>query len=203
MMNTMQSRCGQVMAVLLVVPAILFPAVSGARSAQSPVALPFTLKRIGPDVWAAIAAPPPAGAAAGGNAGFVIGSDGVAVIDTFATGEAAQQLLTEIRKLTKLPVKFVINTHYHLDHVAGNSVFEEAGAVVIAHRNVRRWIKPENLKFFGATPTPQQKAMIDALTTPAMVYEGTLELHLGARQIQVRSFPGHTGGDSVVLIPDA
>jgi glyoxylase-like metal-dependent hydrolase (beta-lactamase superfamily II) len=198
MMDTVKSFRWHAVVLLLVGTGI--PGL-GAFGTQSAVAVPFTLKSVGPNVWAAIAAP--ASAAAGGNAGFVIGEDGVAVIDTFATGEAAQQLLTEIRKLTTLPVKFVINTHYHMDHVAGNRVFEEVGAVAIAHRNVRRWVKPENLKFFGPTPTPPQKAMIDALTTPAMGYEGIVDLHLGARQIQVRSLPGHTGGDSVVLIPDA
>ena len=90
----------------------------------------------GPNVWAAIANPN-AKVQAGGNAGFVIGDDGVAVVDTFMGTEAARQLLAEIRQRTELPVKFVVNTHYHFDHVAGNAVFVEAGATVFAHRNVR------------------------------------------------------------------
>jgi glyoxylase-like metal-dependent hydrolase (beta-lactamase superfamily II) len=185
---------------LLLLPAIVL-SVQVTR-AQDSAEAPFTLKQVGPGAWAAISNNK-AKAPAGGNGGFVIGDDGVAVIDTFASTEAATQLLTEIRKLTKLPVKFVVNTHYHLDHVAGNRVFADAGAVVLAQRNVRDWVHPENLKFFGKEPKPEQKAFVAAVLPPAVVYDQQVTLYLGSREIQVRSFPGHTGGDSVVLIPDA
>lgn len=180
------------------------PLVAGPRAigAQDPAALPFTLEPIGPKVWAAIdnrQAKAPASA----NAGVVVGDDGVAVVDTFASAEAAAALLAEIRKLTPLPVRFVVNTHYHLDHVAGNRVFADAGAVVLAHRNVRSWIQPENLKFFGKDVKPEQKAFIDGLVAPSVVYDEPVNLYLGTTGIHVRPFPGHTGGDSVVLVPDA
>lgn len=176
--------------------------VTGATLAQEPAELPFTLKQVGPNAWAAIDNRNPK-APAGANAGFVIGDDGVAVIDTFASAEAAKQLLAEIRKLTKLPVKFVINTHYHGDHVAGNGIFMDAGAIVLAERNVRDWIHPENLKFFGKDIKPEQKAFIESLQAPTVGYDQAVDLYLGSREIRVRSFPGHTGGDTVVLIPDA
>jgi cyclase len=163
--------------------------------------LPFTLKQVGPTAWAAIDA---AGlnSHAGSNAGFVIGDDGVAVVDTFQHEEAAQALLAEIRKKTSLPIKFVIDTHYHLDHVAGNGVFAKAGAVVMAQRNVRAWIHTENLKFFGKNITPAQKAMVEGYFAPELVYDSGVTLYLGARKIIVKSYPGHTGGDSVVIVPD-
>jgi cyclase len=170
---------------------------------------PFTLKVIGPRVWAAIDNPK-AQAPSAANAGFVIGDDAVAVIDTFANIEAAKRLLAEIRKVTNLPVRFVINTHYHLDHVAGNRIFVDAGAVVLAQRNVREWIHTENLRAMaiGAAAandviTPDQRARVEAFVPPTVVYDESLDLYLGSRKIQLRSFPGHTGGDSVVLIPDA
>jgi glyoxylase-like metal-dependent hydrolase (beta-lactamase superfamily II) len=133
----------------------------------------------------------------------VIGDNGVAVIDTFEDETAARQLLAEIQKLTKLPVKFVINTHYHLDHVTGNGVFAQAGAVIVAHKNVRAWIHTENLKFFGKDIKPDQKKMIEEYVAPEVGYESEIELYLGSRRILVRFYPGHTGGDSVVTIPDA
>jgi len=83
-------------------------------------ALPFTLKPLGHGIYAAI---DNAKGESGANAGFVVGDDGVAVIDTFENEPAAQALLGEIRMVSKLPIKFVVNTHYHLDHVAGNAVF--------------------------------------------------------------------------------
>jgi cyclase len=168
--------------------------------ATSPVALTFTVKTLGHNVYAAI---DDAKGDAGANAGFVIGDDGVAVIDTFENPEASKQMLAEIRKLTQLPIKFVINTHYHIDHVAGNSLFQQNGAVVVAQRNVRTWIHTENLKFFGKDIKPEQRKMVETLGAPDAVYDTGVTLFLGSRRIDVRVFPGHTGGDSVVFIPDA
>ena len=133
----------------------------------------------------------------------MIGDDGVVVIDTFEHPEAAKQMLAEIRKLTQLPIKFVVNTHYHVDHVAGNSLFQQNGAVVFAQRNVRTWIHTENLKFFGKDIKPEERKMVETLGSPDAVYDTGVTLFLGSRRIDVRVFPGHTGGDSVVFIPDA
>ena len=174
-------------------------AVIGAQEANKPS---FTLKQVGPNVWAAIDARTVTAVAAA-NAGVIVGDDGVVVVDTFASAAAATQLLAEIRRLTKLPVKFVVNTHYHMDHVAGNKVFADAGALLVAHYAVRGWIHPENLKFFGKDAKPEQKAMVDALMPPVAGYAQGLDLFLGARAVHVRHFPGHTGGDSVVFVPDA
>jgi glyoxylase-like metal-dependent hydrolase (beta-lactamase superfamily II) len=97
----------------------------------------------------------------------------------------------------------LIDTHYHLDHVAGNAVFAETGAVVIAERNVATWERTENLKFFGDAITPEQRAMVETLTLPSLTYRDGVELSLGDRKAVVRVMPGHTGGDSVVIVPDA
>ena len=169
--------------------------------AQSPGgALPFQLKLIGLNIWAAI---DDAKGDAGANAGFVVGDDGVAVIDTFENEAAAKALLDQIHALTHLPIKFVINTHYHLDHVAGNRVFEQRGAVIVGHHSVRAWIHTENLKFFGDKIKPEQKAMVQNLAAPEVTYDTGVTLFLGSRRIEVTYMQGHTGGDSVVSIPDA
>lgn len=172
---------------------------SCARTSPEP---PFTLRQVGPNVWAAIhnakAAEP-----AWANAGFVIGDDGVTVIDTFASAATAARLLTEIRTRTKLPVRFVVNTHYHVDHVAGNGVFGDTGAMIVAHRNVRDWIHTENLRLMGPQITPGQKILTEAFVAPTVGYDQRVNLYLGSRQIQVLSLPGHTGGDSIVVVPDS
>jgi cyclase len=173
-----------------------------ASCAREPAASPFTLKQIGPNVWAAIDNPKATSPAAA-NAGFVIGDDGVVVIDTFWTEDAAKQLLAAIRQRTKLPVKYVINTHYHLDHVAGNGVFAKTGAAVVAQHNVRGWIHSENLRLIGDFLTPELKALTESIAPPSVDYEGASHLYLGSLAIHVRSFPGHTGGDSIVVVPDA
>ena len=178
----------------------IFACPSHAQEKSAADSSLFTLRPLGNNVYAAIDNPK---SSAGSNAGFVIGEDGVAVIDTFQDAQAAEQLLAEIRKLTKLPVKFVINTHYHLDHVTGNGVFAQAGAVIVAQKNVRAWIHTENLKFFGANIKPEQESWITGLVAPNVAYDSSVDLYLGSRKILVRYFPGHTGGDSVVIIPDA
>ena len=160
----------------------------------------FTVKKLAEGVYAAISAD---GSKSGSNAGFVVGSNGVLVVDTFTSVGPARDLLAEIRKVTNLPIRFVVNTHYHLDHTGGNAVFAEAGATILAHRNVRGWLRTENLKFFGPNPKPEDKARVEALVLPDEVYSDGVDIYLGARQIHVRYMLGHTGGDSVVIVPDA
>jgi len=160
----------------------------------------FRLQKIGNGVWAAIVSDE---GLAGGNAGFVVGDDGVAVIDTFQDPRPAQALLAEIRKLTRLPIRFVVNTHYHLDHVNGNDVFAAAGAVIVAHRGVRAWMRTENIKMLDPPVTPEKKARVASLTLPTVTYDSGVDLYLGTRRIDVRYYPADTGGDSVVWIPDA
>jgi glyoxylase-like metal-dependent hydrolase (beta-lactamase superfamily II) len=159
--------------------------------------LPFTLQQVAPGVYAAIDRDTRTGA----NAGFVIGDNGVAIVDSFQYPEAAKILLAEIRKLTPLPVRYVINTHYHIDHVAGNNVFKNAGAIVITQTNVSAWMNTENLKFFGADQ-PEGLALVKSLPSPDLLVDRELTIQLGARRLEVQVLPGHTGGDLVVSIPD-
>ena len=82
-------------------------------------------------------------------------------------------------------------------------MFAEAGAAILAHKNVATWVNTENLKFFGPTPTPEQKGRVEGLVGPQLTYVDGVDLQLGGRAVRVRYFPGHTGGDSVVFVPDA
>jgi cyclase len=186
-MSRMKSRCA--LALTLLVATLAFAADPAN----------FTLKQVGNGVYAAIAVP---GGKAGSNSGFVIGGNGVLVVDSFIDPAAAQELLAEIHQLTPLPVRYVVNTHYHLDHTGGNKVYADAGATIVAQKNVRSWERTENLKFFP-TPTPEQKARVEGLALPDVVYTDALDIYLGDRLVQVRSMLGHTGGDSVVTVPDA
>jgi cyclase len=181
-------------------------AISCARAAE----LPFALNQVGPNVWAAIPNPQ-AKSLVPANVGVIVGDDSVAVVDTLASVDAtgnfstepSRQLLNEIRKITPLPVRFVVNTHHHLDHVDGNGAFVQVGAVVVGSRQLRDLLKPENLRSFGPKITASQKAFIESLSAPTVAYGQTLDLFLGKREVHVRSFPGHSGTDSVVIVPDA
>ncbi|MGH9564651.1 MAG: MBL fold metallo-hydrolase [Candidatus Angelobacter sp.] len=178
--------------------AVLFVVVSSIAFCQTTP--DFAIHRVGEGVYAAVS---PDRSKAGSNAGFIVGANGVLVVDTFTNVASANELLAEIRKVTNLPIRFVVNTHYHLDHTGGNAAFSDSGAVILAQRNLRGWERTENLKFFGPNPKPEDKARVESLVLPDMVYWKAVDIYLGARLVQVRYMLGHTGGDSVLIVPDA
>ena len=105
----------------------------------------FDIVKLADGVYAAIAKPT---GLPSGNAGFVIGSEGVPVVDTTLAPVTAQELITEIKKITPLPIKYAMNTHYHVDHSGGNQVFAEMKVPIIAQENTRDWVPARNKKFF-------------------------------------------------------
>ncbi len=190
---TLNMRCSiSLVAALVAILACARPMIAADRD--------FILQQAGKGVWVAIA---PDSGRAGGNAGFIVGEDSIAVVDTFEHEDAARDFLAEIRKISALPIRFVINTHYHLDHVSGNDVFANAGAVVLAHRNVRTWMQTENFRWWGDAIKPEDRARVLSLKLPDAVYDEGIDLFLGKRTVQVRFLRGHTGGDSIVRVPDA
>ena len=172
-------------------------ALTGAASAQP---LPFVLKQVAPGVYAAIDGPEHK---AGSNAGFVIGDDGVLVVDAFFNLDAAKALVAEIHRLTPKPIRYVVNTHYHLDHTGGDQALRDAGAIIIAHKNVRGWVRTNNVNLFGDRITPELRARIAAVPLPDLTTDKDLVVWLGARKIVVRTVLGHTGGDLTITVPDA
>lgn len=188
--------------MLRIVAAAVVLALGGAARAQAPAPtpLPFVLKQVGPGVYAAIDGPEHK---SGSNAGFVIGDDGVLVVDAFFNLDSARTLVGEIHRLTRKPIRYLVNTHYHLDHTGGDPVLRDAGAIVIAHRNVRGWVRTENIHLLGDRITPELKARIEALPLPDVTTGKDLTVWLGSRKIVVRTVLGHTGGDLTVYVPDA
>lgn len=135
----------------------------GFAGADHASPLPFQLTQVGPGVYAATDGPQHK---AGSNAGFVIGDDGVLVIDAFFNLEAAHALVSEIHRLTPKPIRYLVNTHYHVDHTGGDQALKDAGALILAHRNVRSWVRTENLNLLGDRITPALRASIAALPLP-------------------------------------
>lgn len=188
--------------ILRALTVVMFMAlgVPAAALTPPPAPLPFVLKQVGPGVYAAIDGPEHK---AGSNAGFVIGDDGVLVVDAFFTVDAARALVGEIHRLTPKPIRYVVNTHYHLDHTGGDQALRDAGAVIIAHRNVRGWVRTENVHLLGAQITPEFKAEIAALPLPDVTIDKDLAVWLGSRKVVIRTVLGHTGGDLTIFVPDA
>lgn len=185
--------------ILRLLAALALPFAAWAASAQ-PAALPFTLKEVGPGVYAAIDGPDHK---AGSNAGFVIGDDGVLVVDAFFNLDAAKALVGEIHRLTPKPIRYVVNTHYHADHTGGDQALRDAGAIIIAHKNERGWVRTNNINLFGDRITPELKARIEALPLPDVTTDKDLTVWLGARKVVIKTVLGHTGSDLTIFVPDA
>jgi len=106
----------------------------------------FEVQKISEGVYAVIRKEPP-GLTVNGNCVLIINEEDVIVVDTTLTPGSAQEVLGELRKLTSKPVRYVINTHWHDDHIMGNQVFRDAfpGVVFIAHENTREYLPTTGL----------------------------------------------------------
>jgi len=133
----------------------------------------------------------------GGNIAVSAGEDGVFIIDD-QMQPLTDQLLASIRQVSDQPIRFVINTHYHADHVGGNEAIGKGGAVIIAHDNIRvRMNRDEFNNFMGDTTPAWPK---DSL--PVVTFNDQVTLHLNGEPVSVTHVPhGHTDGDSIVHFP--
>ena len=107
----------------------------------------FSIQQLSDGVYAAIRKEPPT-LTLNANSVFIVNEDGVMVVDTSLTPATARELLAAIRAVTDKPVRYVVNTHAHDDHITGNAVFKEAfpSAQFIAHEFTARYLPGEGLK---------------------------------------------------------
>jgi len=106
----------------------------------------FEVVQLADGVYAAVRTEPP-GLTVNANSVFIINENDVVVVDTTLTPSSAKELLAALRKLTTKPVKYVVNTHWHDDHIMGNQVFRDAfpGVEFIAHANTREYLPTTGL----------------------------------------------------------
>ncbi len=130
---------------------------------------------------------------AGGNIGVSYGPDGTVIIDDqFAP--LTPKIQAAIATLGATPVKFLINTHWHFDHSGGNENFGKAGAIIMAHDNVRVRMAAGGTVVGNATPPAP------AVALPVVTYADGLKLHLNGDEVRtVHTGGGHTDGDSIVI----
>jgi len=130
----------------------------------------------------------------GGNMGLSVGSDATFLVDDqFAP--LTPKIQAAIAAITASPVRFVVNTHWHGDHVGGNENLGRAGALLVAHDNVRKRMSVEQFsKLFNRT-TPASPA--GAL--PVVTFTDSLTFHInGDDMVALHVPPAHTDGDVVV-----
>jgi glyoxylase-like metal-dependent hydrolase (beta-lactamase superfamily II) len=135
----------------------------------------------------------------GGNIGVLTGKDGTVMIDDqFAP--LSEKIKAAIKQVTDAPVKFVINTHFHGDHVEGNENFSKDGAIIVAQSNSRlRMTKDE----FDSTFKQERKAApYDAL--PKVTFGDSVTLHMDGETVQVTHVPNaHTDGDAIIYFKES
>ncbi len=136
------------------------------------------------------------------NSGFIIGSTAVAVIDPGGSVRNAHLLYDAITEHTSLPVRYVVLTHIHPDHVAGVSVFP-ASSEVIAHAHYPRALAQRGDFYFDRFPDLFGGDRQKGLRVPDTLVDGELRIDLGERQLLIRTYPtAHTDNDLSVLDVD-
>lgn len=130
----------------------------------------------------------------GGNVGVSVGDDGIFLIDDKYTN-LTDEMLNAIREISDKPIKFIINTHWHPDHVGGNVELGKTDSIVISHDNTRERLATEQFSSFGNTTVePLPEAGL-----PIITFSDEITFYFNNDVINIIHIPNaHTDGDAVV-----
>ena len=135
------------------------------------------------------------------NIGVFAGSEGVLLVDSLF-GPVADQVVAAVREVTDSDIRFLINTHIHVDHIGGNENLAELGVLIFAHDNTRLRFLADRIRAprrgGDFRPSPPVGGR------PVVTYNDALTFHLNGEE--VRAFlapPAHTDGDTFVHFPDS
>jgi glyoxylase-like metal-dependent hydrolase (beta-lactamase superfamily II) len=138
--------------------------------------------------------------------GVVLGADGAVVVDTRTSHRRADELIADLRALTRAPIASVVNTHMHYDHTFGNARFRPApiwGHVRCA-AGMRAGGEAKRRQVMAQRPELADELREVEIVPPDQVFSDSVLLDLGDRQLELRFLGrGHTDNDIVVLVPDA
>ncbi|MFQ5703010.1 MAG: MBL fold metallo-hydrolase [Gemmatimonadales bacterium] len=130
----------------------------------------------------------------GGNIGLSVGEDDAFVIDD-QYAPLTDKILAAVARVTDKPVKFVVNTHWHGDHTGGNENMDKAGAIIVAHQNVRKQMSVEHFNAVFDSKTPASPAA----ALPVITFTDSLSFHWNGDEMDiVHVAPAHTDGDAII-----
>ncbi|HEX4931559.1 MAG TPA: MBL fold metallo-hydrolase [Gemmatimonadaceae bacterium] len=130
----------------------------------------------------------------GGNIGLSVGADGAFIVDDQYAPLSAK-IIAAVKTVTPQPIKFVVNTHWHGDHTGGNENIGKAGALIVAHENVRKRMSVEQ---FNAVFN-RRTAASPAGALPVVTFTDSMTFHInGDDLVAYHVPPAHTDGDAVI-----
>jgi quinoprotein relay system zinc metallohydrolase 2 len=161
----------------------------------------FDLKEIADGVFAfqgVVDLEMPSNEGAIANLAVVVGKDAAAVIDSGGSLVEANAFIEAIGKLTAKPVRYLINTHMHPDHIFGNAAFRDLGAAIVGHRNLPRALDARGTFYLKSYREQIGEALMQGIeiVPPTVLVRDRLELDLGGRKLELRAWEAaHTDND--------
>lgn len=135
------------------------------------------------------------------NPGFVVGRQSVAVIDTGGSPVVGRELKSAVTSVTDLPIRYVINTHMHPDHVFGNVAFEAEGTEFVGHFKLERGLQARAERYLAINRDLLGPAAFEGtkIIPPSLTVESARSLDLGGRTLELTAQPtAHTDNDLTV-----
>jgi quinoprotein relay system zinc metallohydrolase 2 len=135
------------------------------------------------------------------NIGFIVGASSVAIIDTGGSYKVGSELREAVRAVTKLPIRYVINTHIHPDHIFGNAAFLQDKPELIGHHNLPGTLSANHESLMRSLKQVLGKdADGSEIVLPTKIVADILDIDLGNRKLHLQAWPkAHTDTDLTVL----